>query len=153
MNHRYKKWAYAGVVSVFCMLMIVSSTVTAVSIHSQLNKNIKPCSNQDDANITDIALGFKKIIAVVENTGDDTATITVRFSVSKGSILPVIVGEHEMSIPAGQTVNVPQDFTGLPHVIGGRIGHFSFGAEIETGSSTTFTEGFWFFIFGWEFKK
>jgi hypothetical protein len=88
---------------------------------------------------TEISFGAFKVIATVENTGQDDAEVTVTFSVSKGRIIPWIIGTHDVTVPVGDSVEVPQDFSGF--------GRYSFFARIEGGGSLE-AKGFWFFFFG-----
>ncbi len=99
-------------------------------------------SKISDVEVTDISFKFMKVIATVTNKGNTDSDVTITLSVSKGKILPYVIGSHDVTIPAGKTIQVQQRFTGL--------GLYTFWAEDDNNNTYQITRGLWFLFFGLE---
>lgn len=117
----------------------VSSAMTASTLLSS-----SPSEN-DHLQIKDIRFGIGRIATVVENTGKTDISATVSFSVSKGVILPVIIGTYDVTIPAEGTRIVFQSFSGF--------GIYTVHSRFDSGQTagSLVTRGLWLSIFGIEF--
>lgn len=126
---------------VFGLLILLTGFPSISSVVAISQSETDVILENSSVRLTDISFGVVKIIATVENKGNVDADVTVIFSISKGAILPYIIGSYDVTIPAGETVKVLQRFTGL--------GLYKFYVRIDD-VGFLMTKGFWFFFFGWE---
>ena len=112
------------------------------------NQDLYPLKYFKKLKITDISFGLMRVIATVENTGDTDLNVTVLFRMSRPPIIsPIHIGEYEITIPAGETVEIPQKI-----ICFGKHTFYVdvYNDNIEYDSETI--KGFWLFLFGWEIK-
>jgi len=148
MNYIQKKIIGILVVATLVIISFFGSMVSAERIDftreipEKCFEYIENNENPYDVVVTDISFSIMKIVATVENRGVVDANVDITFSVSKGIILPWVIGHPHVTVPAGETIQVTQRFTGL--------GRYSFSVHINECGNPLFTGGFWFLFFGWE---
>ena len=127
-----KYWKFVVIFSIVTVFLLTSITTTT---------NAETRCNSDIV-ISDISFGFKKIIATIENNGNEDANVTVSFSIQRGWIYPCGIGNYDVTIPSGETQEILQEFTG--------IGFIDFHVRIDDIGIYESTKGIWFFFFGIE---
>ena len=133
--------------NILIVILLLTCSSSSSTITNMLENPIQSSSSTESSQIIikDIYFGFGKIVAHIENTGDSDITAEVSFSASKGSILPVIIGSHDVLVLAGELRSVSQRFNGF--------GFYTFHVRVDTGDSACFdtARGLWLFLFGIQF--
>jgi len=141
----------------FFALLLVSTivlSVTAVDPNQKVDKDSYIClydeAGSDERIVThgdhgvqiiDISFGFGKVIATVENTGDEIANnVKVRFYCTKGG-LELPIGDRTVTVSPGEKVDASVRFLGL--------GFYDF-TIVVIGGNIMNTKGLWLLFFGLE---